>query len=186
MNQSTSENTPDSGSKCRRTGKLRFIAWTGGLISLGAVLGVLIAGSTSAIAGFGGHWGGHHGKGSASLGQMQEHVEDRLEWVLGALDTSDEQSTQIKFITKDLVSNLYPLKDQHRANKRSFMEQLSSETPDAAVLEDLRRQELQLADVASAQVLAALLKSNDVLTSEQREKIAKRFRRHRNHDKDKD
>ena len=184
MNQSTSENTPDAGTPPRRPSTIRFIAWSGGLISVGAVLGVLIAGSTSAIAGFGGHWGGHHGQGSKSLGEMQEHVEDRLEWVLDALDTNDEQSAQLKTISKELVSNLYPLKDQHRANKRNFMEQLASATPDAEALEDLRRQELQLADIASAQVLAALLKSNDVLTSEQREKIAKRFRRHRNYDND--
>ena len=82
----------------------------------------------------------------------------------------------MKTITQELVSNLYPVKQQHRTNKREFMAQLSRPDPDAGVLEDLRRQELQLADIASAQVLAALLKSSEVLTPEQRENLAKHFR----------
>jgi len=185
MNQSQSENNPHGQPLSRRRTRLHILVVSVGLISLGAVLGVLGAASASALAGFGGpgfggHWDGHHGKGPVSLEQMRERTGDRLDWVLGALDASDEQAGRIKAIGMELATDLYPLRQQHRDNKRQIMSQLTGPDPDPAVLEDLRRKELELADVASARVLAALLKGRDILTQEQRDKLTRHLR-HRRH-----
>jgi len=173
MNQTQTENTSQGDRLSRRRSRLHIVVVSAGLIGLGAVLGVLGAASASALAGFGGHWGGRHGTGPVTLEQVRERAGDRLEWMLGALDASAEQSTRIKAIGLELATDLYPLRQQHRDNKRRIMAQLTAPNPDPAALDDLRRQELELADVASTRVLAALLKGSDILTQAQRDKLAR-------------
>ncbi len=181
MNQSQHENTPREEPLSRRRSRLHIVLVSTCLVSLGAVLGVLLTTSTSAFAGFGSHWRSHghghgHGNGPVSLEYIQERTSDRLDWVLGALDASDEQAGQLKAIGTELVTDLYPVKQQHGVNKREIMAQLRGTNPDPVVLENLRRKEMELADIASARVLDAVLKGSDVLTQEQRDKLSQHFR----------
>jgi len=177
MSHKDVEHSQQPAQICRRRSKLHIVVVSVGLISLGAVLGVVAAASTSAFAGMGSHFPGHHGP--VTLEQMQERAGNRLDWILGALDASDDQATQIKAIGLDLAAALYPLKQQHRDNKRQFMAQLIGPNPDPATLEELRRRELGLADIASAKVLAAVLQGGNTLSQEQRDKLAQHLRHHR-------
>jgi Spy/CpxP family protein refolding chaperone len=98
------------------------------LIGIGALAGVLIA-NVSAHSGFGGHgaWGsrGHHYHEASSIEQIREPTLDKAAWVLGSVDATPEQSKRVKAIVVALVDEIYPLRQQHRENRRSVKEALS-------------------------------------------------------------
>jgi len=172
VNQSQHENTPPVNRPGRKRSKLRIFVVSMGLISLGAVLGAVLTTSSVVYATL----GGYKGHDTMTLEEIQDRAGGQIDWMLGGLDAGDEQSRQLKAMGLELISDLYPIKQQHHAYKREFISQLRSGEPDAGILEDLRRKELELADIASARILAALLKGNDILTPEQRDNLARHFR----------
>jgi periplasmic protein CpxP/Spy len=70
------------------------------------------------------------------------------------------------------VQDLAPIREQHLQNKQTMLQSLTQPTINRAVLGDIRRAELQLAETASERMVAALADVAEVLTPEQRTRLA--------------
>jgi Spy/CpxP family protein refolding chaperone len=157
--------------------KSRHGFWAG--IVLGGLLGAAIAGGflfagSQAIAA-GGLMGGmghfrHHGP-PPSPEVAQERAEFAIDFVLSRVDASDDQKGQIKAIVGSSIVDLFPLVDQHKANREAFVAELSNPTIDRDALEQLRKNGLDMADRASMRVVSAIADAAEVLTPEQRNEL---------------
>ena len=147
----------------------------GALLALGAILGALATLSLPAGAHF---LSGHPDHGP---GHVTERVLDRTAWVLARVDATPEQEARMETVVRTAVEALLPLHEQHRAHRRAMLAELARDEVDAARLESLRRKELELADLASARILDAVVEATDVLSAEQRGELLERVTRHGHH-----
>lgn len=145
-----------------------------------AGLGALLAGALAVGAcSHGGHRGWHEG---ATSGQMDperaarftERMADR---VVDTVDGTPEQKAKIQAIAQATMADLLPLRDKTRAARRQSMQLLSAATIDRAAIESLRAEQIALADGASRRIAQALADTAEVLTPEQRTKLAERMQR---------
>ena len=95
-----------------------------------------------------------------------------VDWVLHRIDASAEQRQQVQAIVQDAVKDLWPMRDQHHQHRDALRAALAQPTFNRGALEDIRRAELQLADAASNRLLQAIAEAAEVLTPEQRAKLA--------------
>ncbi len=182
MNQETTNQTPEPKRQCKGGlgRKARFGVAAAALIGIGTLAGVLIA-NVSAHSGFGGHgaWGSkdHHYQGGASIEKSRERALDKAAWVLGSVDATPEQSKRLKAIVVGLVDEVYPLRQQHRENRRNVKEVLSQPQIDRQALERIRQDEMAIATQMSEKLVTALAESAEMLTIEQRLVLMNRLQR---------
>jgi protein CpxP len=103
---------------------------------------------------------------------VQARIEFATDWILSRVEASDEQRQQVKAIVQATVHDLAPMREQHHQNKQIMLQSLTQPTIDRAALGDIRRAELQLAETASERLVAALADVAEVLTPEQRTRLA--------------
>ena len=165
----------DGARRCRATGigrRARLGLAAVGLIGLGAALGALAAVSGAAGAhGFGRHHGAH------TLESMTERALDHTAWMLARVDATAEQEERMNAVVGALVVELEPLHRSHREHRRAFVAELLRPEVDRGALETLRREELRLADAASARITDAVADAAGILTPGQREELLSRFAR---------
>lgn len=153
--------------------KRRFLT---GLLT-GTVLGGLLAGGISAYShhGPGGCWqGGHFGhRGGHDPQAMAERMDFAVEWVLQKVDASAQQRQQVKAIAKSALTDLMPLREEHRASRQAALDALAQAAIDRQALENIRRTELQRAETASTRIVQAMADIAEVLTPQQRTELAK-------------
>lgn len=167
----THAGTTRNGSQEPQKGSQRRF-WLGMVV--GGILGVLLATSASVYS----FWGWRH-----SVEEVSERVSFMTEWVLKKVDASEEQTSQVQAIVQDTIGELYPLKEQHQANRQAFRETLSQPTIDRPALENIRQAELQLAETMPSWIVKALADAAEVLTPDQRiELVALAARFHGKHD----
>lgn len=113
---------------------------------------------------------------------MREHVAEGVEWAAGWLDATDEQEMQLRTIALALADDLTPLAERHRAQHGEFEALMRAPSIDRNELERLRRGTIAMADEASTRLATGFADALDVLTAEQRAKLADHgARRHRWH-----
>jgi Spy/CpxP family protein refolding chaperone len=158
-------------------------AWFKGAIT-GSVLGGLLAGGL-------GMWahahegaegpGGCHRMGPRAL--SPEAGADRIafatDWVLEKIQATDAQREQVRSIVQATLTDLASVRDQHRKNRDALIGLLSQPTVDRPALEEIRRNEMQVAESASGRIVTALADVADVLTPEQRTQLARMIERWR-------
>ena len=141
-------------------------------------------------AGFGGHaWahGGHHGRDRGAMAdpaKMEERVESMVKRMLSRVDATEEQRTKVSAIARQAAADLRGLREKQRSLRAKGIQLLGAPTVDRAAIEGLRAEQMKLADDASKRMSAALADTAEVLTPEQRAKLAQRMeerraRRHR-------
>jgi protein CpxP len=163
----------------KRGGRRRFF---GGL-ALGGLLGTLAASSFNIWANEPGHgrgWCRGHG-GMAALTPEEraaraDYVTDRM---LSRLDATQEQKTRIKTIVQDAMKDLTQVREEHMKNRRAFVDALKQQSVDRDALKQIRDAELKLAESASDRLVNAIADAADVLTPEQRGKLAEMAERFR-------
>lgn len=151
-----------------------------------------IAAATVAVVGAGLSWHGHanaHGFGFGGRHggweqmdpeAMSRRIEAMVAYRLADLDATAEQKAKITTIMKAAANDLSSLRGQGRDLRRKSMELLTAATIDRAQLEALRVQQSQLRETVSRRMLQALGDAAEVLTPEQRAKVAEHMaRRHR-------
>ena len=184
MTENTQRHAETDTGSGRNDGKRRARGWIMAvmLLGLGAAGGAL---TTVALdAGAHGGWGGGHRMfrhGHATdPAQAIERVQHASAWALGSVDATDEQREQVDAILAGAVNDLFPLRAEHRAGRRDLIAELSRPEIDRSRLEQIRTEQLALADKATARLLDATVAVSEVLDPEQRQqlvaKLAKRRR----------
>jgi periplasmic protein CpxP/Spy len=147
-------------------------AWLGA--SALAALGLGAAGVATATPGWLGHARhgfGHFGRGPhGSHAFSEEDVRFFVSWTLRDVDASDEQVARVTEILTVAAADLRTLHEAHRARREPFTQALVA--ADRAALERLRGEELGAAESASQRIVTALADAADVLTPEQRQRLA--------------
>jgi len=128
-----------------------------------------------------------HGDGFMGPGLFMgnpEHIGRAVDHLLDGLNATDAQRSQIKQIATAAAADL---KAQHEA-ARGLHEQglalFSAPVVDARAVEALRQQRLAQHDQASKRVTQAMLDVSNVLSPEQRSKLAERIRQREQRMKD--
>ena len=162
-----------------RTSRRRFFAGA----AIGAAVAAVATGvGLKAIAhahGFGGWHRGGFMAASLDPAALDDHLDRMLRHLYVEVDATDDQKQRLAPILKAAARDLLPMRDQLRDARRQAVALLSQPTVDRSALEALRAGQIQLADQASRRVAQALADAADVLTPEQRARLAARAaRRH--------
>jgi len=108
---------------------------------------------------------------------LDAHLDRALKHLYVEIDATDAQKQQIAPIVKGAAQDLLPLRAKMHDARRQAIELLSQQNIDRAALETLRTEQLKLAEQASQRLTQALADVADVLTPEQRQRLAERINR---------
>jgi protein CpxP len=132
-------------------------------------------GNNIAAAGFR-HWAaGHHHKGPMDPAQAKERAEHMVGHLAWAIDATPEQKKQLTVIATGMVNDLLPVHDRMHAAKGRIVALLRQPKTDRAALEALRAEHLVMADDVSKRIAQGLGDAADVLTPQQRAKLAEHW-----------
>jgi protein CpxP len=120
-----------------------------------------------------GHWDGH-GMSAADIDARLDRMVDRFS---RHADATPEQRAKIAEIAKAAATDLQPLHQQLRETHKRALALLRQPTIDRGAVEALRAEQIARADGASKRLAQALADVADVLTPEQRVKMADHFER---------
>jgi len=118
-----------------------------------------------------GRWRGH--------GDFNERIDKMVRHLAVEVDATPEQQEKLSAIAKGAAKDLAPLRGQAMETRKQAMELLSAPSIDRAAIEKLRAAKLQHADAASRRVTQAFADAAEVLTPEQRKKLAEHAARRR-------
>ncbi|MFA6015657.1 MAG: Spy/CpxP family protein refolding chaperone [Gallionellaceae bacterium] len=149
---------------------------------IGKVLGVMLMFGLGFFAGksFACEPGfGHHGGPQAFMSgkpldveQANKFADKRMQRLLKEVKASDAQKAKAGEIVKASVAKGAPLADKMRDNHVQMRKLMSAATLDKATIEALRAEQIKLADEASKLMTQTMQDVAEVLTPEQRAKLA--------------
>jgi Spy/CpxP family protein refolding chaperone len=151
-------------------------------VALAAMAGTLVAGvGFNAMAHGGGH-GWHRGGEAMDPAKMDERIEHMVKRMLERVDATEEQRAKVATIAKAAAGDLRGLRGRQQELRAKGIELLAAPAVDRNAIERLRAEQMKLADEASKRVSLALADTAEVLTPEQRAKMAERIKeRHSRH-----
>ena len=156
-------------SRLRTTLVVAAIALAGGFIGVTA---------TRALShGMFGHGFGHHGfmRGPMDPDKAQRRAERFARHLAVELDATTEQQERLAGTAREAVKDLLPIREEMLAARKRAVELLAEPTVDRAAIEALRAEQVARADTASKRLARALGDAAEVLTPEQRKKLAERI-----------
>jgi Spy/CpxP family protein refolding chaperone len=153
----------------------RFKRWGRGALVAGGLAVLLASAGAMANPGHGGFGGGR------DLQSSQEWAELAARQMLRKVDATPEQQNKIDAIVVAAVKDVHPLREQARAARRDAMKLLSAPTIDRNAAEQLRAQQITLHEKISKRMMQAMLDAAEVLTPQQREKLAKTMAERHHH-----
>ncbi len=168
--------TEESAPRAKRFGYVALVA--------ALVLGIIGGGlATAGIArhhlrslGMGHGWGGHHRMhGPMDIERAQDHVKRMVGFASRRLDATEDQQKRLTAIAEAATKELLPMRERFQAARKKAHEILKQPTVDRAALEALRVEQMQLADEASRKLVQFVADAAEVLTPEQRTRLAQRW-----------
>src|SRR5262245_143355 len=120
---------------------------------------------------FGMRGGGPFG-GPLSPAQIDDRIERMTKHMAIELDATAEQQAKLATITKAAVADLRPLQEKARAARAQAVTFLTAPTIARSAIERLRADNIGLAETARKRIAQALQDAADVLSPEQRRKVA--------------
>ncbi len=97
------------------------------------------------------------------------------------IDATAEQQDKLRAIVREAVKDLLPVREKIMAARATARDLLTRETVDRAALEKFRTDMLATHDAVSKRLVQAVADAGEVLTPEQRRKIADMVAAHRGH-----
>lgn len=119
---------------------------------------------------YGWHHGHHRPMSDAAIAQ---HIQRGVKYVLSDVDATAEQKAKVTGILEAAAVDVHALREQHLAAAREVHALLAAPTIDRARLEAVRADEMKLADQASKRIVDGIADAADVLTPDQRARLAK-------------
>ena len=153
--------------------------WTKRLVAGGLAV-VLLAGA-GAYAATAGDFGSGRGAGMGPGHSMAMQANWRggpgfsIHRMLDRIEATDEQKDRLEDIFDTVRDEVRPLMREFRDSRKDLAELLGAENVDAAAIETMRAERVAAVDEASKKMTAALVEAANVLTPEQREKLAGQF-----------
>lgn len=175
----TLETSPQSTqSRCHRSGHAGARLGRGIFILLIALAAGFAGGYASRSFA---HGAGNLMSGTMDPAQMDEHVQRMVKHLAVEVDATPEQQEKLNAIAKSAAHDLAPLRGNMKRTRQQVLDLLSAEKVDHAAIENLRTQQLAIMDTASRRLTEALADAADVLTVDQRKKLAERARNFGHH-----
>ena len=157
--------------QCSRRGLLKFAGLGAAIAALGATV------TSRAWA----HGQGGSGRGMGQMAdpaRMEEHLERMLKHLYVEIDATDAQKSKIGPIVKQAAKDLMPAREAMHETRKQAIALLTADKVDRAAIEKLRVEKLQAAEAASRRFSGALADVAEVLTPEQRKRLAEHAGRH--------
>jgi Spy/CpxP family protein refolding chaperone len=144
---------------------------------LPALLGVGVLGMTRASASgpFCGFHGHHHA--ASSPAEVEEHVNDKVEHLLDAVDATDAQRKQAAALSKGLAPELFQLMSEGRSLRGELKSALLADKLDQARIGDLRERLSDLSQRFVETSMDGVAKVSAILTPAQRKQVADKLAR---------
>ncbi len=140
-----------------------------------SLIGAIAAGlgAASLARAHDGWYGGRHGGlYSADPQTMQNRAEAMVKFRLAGIDASEAQQSKIADIMVSAARDLRPLREQQHDAHKAAIALLAKPQIDRGALEALRVKQMQLADQISKRATQSMADAADVLTADQRAKLA--------------
>ena len=117
------------------------------------------------------HDGGMFG-GPLSPAQIDDRIDRMTKHMAIEIDATADQQAKIAAIAKTAVADLRPLREKAQAARAQAVTLLTAPTIDRSAIERLRAENIGLAETASKRIAQALADAAEVLSPEQRRKVA--------------
>jgi protein CpxP len=169
---------PVSHTTVPRTRRGRTILFATFLVATALITGAAVTKAVSNPFGFGPGWHGARGHwGSVPLDPAM--IEDRADRMVRhlsiELDANNDQQEKLRGIMRGMLKDVLPARERAHAARRQARELLTADTIDRAAMEKLRADQIALADSVSKRITQALGDAAEVLSPEQRRKLADRL-----------
>lgn len=168
QNQTDAPQDENGNSNPAKPKKRRFKFIIAGLVA--AVIGVAGVGAVAMHK--------HHAMWHDSE-RFSEFVDHKLDKILDRLDATEQQKAKMKPILQEASKDVRKMAFEMRNSRDAYMVALLGNTVDRQTVETLRAEQVKAMDQASERVAKALTDAAEILTPEQRAKIAKKLERHR-------
>lgn len=133
--------------------------------------------------GFGpGYWHGARGfTGPLTPAELEERADRAIRHAAIELEATADQQEKVRVIAKAALKDLVPIRDKARSARERAAALLTQPTLDRAAIEAFRVEQMALAEAASKRFAQALADVSEVLTPEQRRKVAEHIEWRRSH-----
>jgi Spy/CpxP family protein refolding chaperone len=112
---------------------------------------------------------------SADPAKRDAQVERMVKRAASRIDATPEQQQKLTAIVKGAANDILPMRDKLRTAGRQAVALTAAPTVDRDGIERLRAEQVALADAVTKRVTQALADAAEVLTPEQRKKVAERI-----------
>ena len=152
---------------------------TGWIVALVIAAGLTGAAATTAFShgpGFGpGYWHARFMGGPLDPAQIEDRADRIVRHVAIEIDATTDQQDKLRVLVKGVVKDLVPMRDRAQAARMRARDLLTQQNIDRAEIERFRTEQVALADAFSKRVAQALGEAAEILTPEQRRKLADRL-----------
>ena len=145
-------------------------------LSIKTVMAALLAGSLVATAGMPAF--AKADGGSFDPAKFQQRIEKRVDKALNGTDATQDQKKQIVGILQAAFTDLKPLHAQRVENRKAMRAALEAPTIDPAKIEQIRADQMKIADASSKRFTKALTDAGNVLNANQRQAFFKTWSDH--------
>jgi len=107
--------------------------------------------------------------------KFEQRVEKRIDRALKGTDATDEQKKKVMEIIKAGFADLRALRGKAKEGFAAMKEAMQAPTIDKAKIEQIRAEQMKVADESSRRMTKALTDAGDVLSQSQRQAFFKNF-----------
>lgn len=147
--------------------------------SLATIMAALLAGSIAATAG-GVAFAKTDGQ-AFDPAKLQKRIEKRVDKALGSTDATTDQKKKVTEILQVAFKDMKGFHDQRVENRKAMEAAMQAPTIDAARIEQIRAEQMKIADASSKRFTQALVDAGNVLNASQRQAFFKSWNERRGH-----
>lgn len=155
----------------------RNVVWIAVLVVVAGVTGAAAASAFNSPGfgpGFPVRW--HHGFGGPmDPAQIEDRADRMVRHAAIELDATSEQQDKLRTIVKSAVKDILPMREKAQAARNRARDLLTQDKVERADIEKFRSEQAVLADAFSKRIAQAIGDAAEVLSPEQRRKLADRL-----------